>query len=174
MTDPQPSSNLSAAEHAQAMEGYIRDGEERAHALGNRGPIKLDDNGKLDAGIVDAYWRHGFYVFENVITPLELGELRADVARALAAAPPSPDDGREARGKPVNGLEFTKPSFRYAKPLSDPVGGTTMNKGRHPVKMLDPTPSDDAPDLVSATLSNLLSTARILAASSLRLNGFTI
>ncbi len=142
MTDSKASDSLSAAEHAQAMESYIREGNERAHALGNRGPIRLDDNGKLAADIVEAYWETGFYVFENVIGDVELAELRADVERVLAGAPASP----------AGDNEFALPSFRFEKPLSDPYGGTTKNKGRHPVKMLGPKPDGDAPELTVALL----------------------
>lgn len=33
-----------------------------------------------------------------------------------------------------------------AKPLSDPLGGTDKNKGRHPVGVTAPTPTEDAPE----------------------------
>ena len=55
---------LGAADHARAMAGYIAAGAKRALCLGNRGPIKLDEAGRLDPAILEAYWRHGFYVFE--------------------------------------------------------------------------------------------------------------
>jgi hypothetical protein len=146
MAYPQSDDSISATEHAQAMESYIREGNERAHALGNRGPIRLDGNGKLAADIVEAYWQHGFYVFENVIGKEELAELRADVDRVLAGAPASPEGD----------TEFARPSFRFEKPLSDPYGGTSKNKGRHPVKMLGPTPDRDAPELTVALLQGNL------------------
>jgi hypothetical protein len=107
----QSTSGISAAEHARAMAGYIREGEARAHALGNRGPIKLDGKGKLDAGILAAYWRHGFYVFEDVIGEEELAELLADVARVLAGAPVAPDAACDAGGNPAIGREFALPSY---------------------------------------------------------------
>jgi hypothetical protein len=108
------SSGISAAEHAQAMAGYFRQGEARAHALGNRGPIKLDGNGKLEAEILAAYWRHGFYVFEDVIGAEELAELLADVARVLAGAPTAPDAEYDASGNPAIGREFALPSYSWA------------------------------------------------------------
>ncbi|MBU2532681.1 MAG: phytanoyl-CoA dioxygenase, partial [Alphaproteobacteria bacterium] len=58
---------ITAAQHAEAMRDYIREGEAIARSLGNRGPIRYGDDGKLHAEILSAYWRHGFYVFENVI-----------------------------------------------------------------------------------------------------------
>lgn len=158
---------LTAADHAQAMADYVREGTERAYALGNRGPLRLDAEGRLDARILDAYWKNGFYVFENVIGAAELAELRADVDRVLAAAPVHPDADVDARGRPAFGRDFGRPPYRFAKPLSDPLGGTTKNKGRHPVKMLDPTPSEGAPEWTVELLTGNLQ----LMDSALRLYG---
>jgi len=140
------SNGISATEHAQTMQAYLHDGEKRARTLGNRGPIKLGPDGKLAPEILEAYWRTGFYVFENVVGPDELAELRADVDRMLAGAPTSPDTDRDRAGRPALGQDFKKSPYRYAKPLSDPRGGTSANKGRHPVKMADPTPAGEAPE----------------------------
>ena len=126
---------LSADEHVQAMRAYLEEGTERAYALGNRGPIRFDDTGAIHSDILDAYWRCGFYVFEGVISPAECQALLADVDRVLDGAPVSPGETADRHGRPAVGLGFTRESFRFAAPLSDPVGGTTKNKGRHPVKM---------------------------------------
>jgi hypothetical protein len=136
---PSTPAPLTAADHLRAMADYSRAGEARARALGNRGPIRFDADGKLDAAILDSYWTHGFYVFEGVVGPEELGELRADVDAVLARAPASPDaDAGRKDG-------ILKPPYRWAKPLSDPVGGTDANNGRHPVEMLQPTLGDGGP-----------------------------
>ena len=66
---------LTAEDHARTMAEYSRAGEERARGLGNRGPIRLYANGRLAQDILDAYWTHGFYVFEGVAGPEELAEL---------------------------------------------------------------------------------------------------
>ena len=50
-----------------AMAAYLREGERRALALGNRGPIRFTAQGKVHPDILDAYWRVGFYVFEGVL-----------------------------------------------------------------------------------------------------------
>ena len=63
--------------------------------------------------------------------------------------------------------EFTRSSFNFAKPLSDPVGGTSRNNGRHPAKMNEPTPPEDAPDFVITSISSPLQ----LMDSFLRLYG---
>ena len=146
MTAQHATDALTAAGHARAMAGYIRDGEGRAMALGNRGPIKLDGDGNLDAAILEAYWRTGFYVLEGVINGAELAELRADVARVLAGAPVSSDADCDKGGKQAIGHDFALAPYGWARPLSDPLGGTAKNKGRHPVKMLDPAVPEGAPE----------------------------
>jgi hypothetical protein len=136
---------LSAQDHLRAMADYSRAGEARAWALGNRGPIRFDANGKLDRSILDSYWTHGFYVFEGVVGPEELAELRADVDAVLARAPVEPGATLDRHGRPAFGHGIIKPPYRWAKPLSDPVGGTDKNNGRHPVAMLQPSLGEGAP-----------------------------
>ena len=135
----QTSAPLTAQDHARAMADYSRAGVARARALGNRGPIRFDADGKLDRSILDSYWTHGFYVLEGVVGPEELAELRADVDAVLARAPSSPEADRNR----TDGI--IKPPYRWAKPLSDPVGGTDKNNGRHPVEMLQPTLGEGGP-----------------------------
>lgn len=159
--------HLSAAEHAKSMAGYIREGEARAYALGNRGPIRMGPDGKLADDILAAYREHGFYVFENVVSGEELEDLRSDVDYVLSRAPVTPGSDIDAEGRPAMGPEFVRSPYRFAKPLSDPLGGTTKNKGRHPVKMLDPTPEGDAPNWTIELLTGNLH----LMDSCLRLYG---
>lgn len=167
MNDISADPKLTADEHAREMAAYIAEGTERAHALGNRGPIKFDEDGKLDASIIDAYWEHGFYVFEGVVSPEELVELRQDVERMLDGAPVDPKNDRDANGRPALGQEFTRPPYRYARPLSDPLGGTDKNKGRHPAKMHEAVPASDAP---AWTVQNLHGNLQLMD-SALRLYG---
>ena len=65
--------------HEAAMRTYLREGEERAMALGNRGPIRLDADGSLHPDILAAFSRCGFYVFENVLGADELADVEADL-----------------------------------------------------------------------------------------------
>ncbi len=139
-------SQPSAEEHAKGMIEYSRQGGKRALELPNRGPIRLDRNGRLEAAILEAYRQYGFYVFENVIAPEELAELRADVDDLLARAPTAPDSLVDKTGSRAFGQNFARQPYRFAAPLSDPLGGTDRNKGRHPVKVAAPTPANDAPD----------------------------
>ena len=109
------SSQPTAQEHADSMVDYFRQGEQRALALGNRGPIRLDQSGDLHPDILAAYREHGFYVFQDVIGAEELGELRADVERMLAQAPVSPDSAVDKNGQPAFGQDFTRQPYRFAK-----------------------------------------------------------
>lgn len=156
MTVQHTTEDVSADEHAREMADYIAKGEKRAYALNNRGPIKLDENGKLAADILQAYETYGFYVFENVIDDVELNELRSDVEEVLSRAPVTPEATEDSQGRPALGPEYTRYPFRFAKPLSDPLGGTDKNKGRHPVKMRNPVPEKSAPEwTVELLLGNL-------------------
>ena len=64
---------------ALTTEDYYTAGQEAALAMKNRGPIRFTDDGQLHPDILDAYWEHGFYVFENVVRASELAELQADL-----------------------------------------------------------------------------------------------
>lgn len=136
---------LKAEDHAQSMGNYIQTGTEQAYAIGNRGPIRMDANGKLEKDILDAYWEHGFYVFEHIVGTEELEELRAEVEWMLDRAPTDPKGATDAKGRQAFGQQFTRPCYRYARPLSDPLGGTSRNKGRHPAKMHEAKPAAGAP-----------------------------
>ena len=117
-------------------------GEQRAYELGNRGPIEFDVNGMLREEITEAYWRTGFYVFEGVVQGEELDELIAEFEHLLTRAPTSSTASTDAAGRPAIGTEFEQPSFRFAKPLSDPYGGT----GRYGAKMNELKAPADAPE----------------------------
>ena len=84
---------LTARQHAETMTQYVAEGIERAKALGNRGPLRLDSNGKLTPDILDAYNRTGFYIFEGAIKQDEIDLLRADMEWLLDRAPV--DNGAE-------------------------------------------------------------------------------
>jgi hypothetical protein len=147
MTETAPAA-LTAADHARAMAAYSRAGEARARALGNRGPIRFGADGKLLPEILDSYWMHGFYVFEGVVGDEELAELRAAVDAVLARAPVAPDAALDRFGRPALGEGIIKPPYKIARPLSDPVGGTDQNNGRHPSQMLQPVAAEGSPEWV--------------------------
>lgn len=128
-----------------AMEAYRRDGERRAAALGNRGPIRFTADGTLHADIVEAYWRCGFYIFEGVLGADELADIEADVHDIIDRLPTAQGSPVDAQGRPALGADCQAPTLFWSKPLADPFGGTDLASGRHPVKMSEPAAAADAP-----------------------------
>ena len=159
--------STTKSENTMTMDAYVQEGERRAYEIGNRGPLRFNPNGTLHKDIADAYWCCGFYVFEGALSAAELKDLQKDFEHVLDRAPHTKDAEVDSEGRPAIGLEFTRSSFNFAKPLSDPVGGTSSNNGRHPAKMNEPTPPEDAPDFVITSISSPLQ----LMDSALRLYG---
>ncbi len=131
-----------------AMARYRAQGTARALALDNRGPLRFDAEGRLDPAILDAYWRYGFYVFEGVLQPDELADLEHDVADLLDRAPVCKGARLDRHGRQALGVDCQAANLSWVRPLSDPIGGTQFANGRHPVKMLEPTAPEGAPEHV--------------------------
>lgn len=146
---------LTAARHAADMAGYIEAGRARALALGNRGPLRFTAEGSVHPDILEAYWRHGFYVLEDVIGRVELEELRAGIDEMLRRAPVTPGATVDAAGQPVLGHDLERSTYLWVTPLTDPVGGTPANGGRHPAKMSEPVPEGAVPDKVIYMMFNM-------------------
>jgi len=142
-TPLQQSPNEDAAHQA-----YLATGEARAMALGNRGPIRFTADGQLCPDILEAYWRVGFYVFENVLRPEELVDLKADVARIQERLPVRKGADVDAAGRPPLDAGLKGQNLYWSKPLADPFGGTDLAAGRHPVKMREFQAATDAPEEV--------------------------
>jgi hypothetical protein len=132
----------------RAMQAYFREGEARAMALGNRGPLRFTADGKLAPDILAAYERCGFYVFEGVIAPAELAELEADYLAIMDRLPCAPDAKVDHKGRPALGSDLAMPIAYWARPLGDPFGGTERVQGRHPVKMFEPEAAAGTPEQV--------------------------
>jgi hypothetical protein len=128
-----------------AMQAYLRQGEQRALALGNRGPIRFTASGELHPDILDAYWRCGFYVFEGVLKAEELADIERDVKEILDRLPAERGAAVDAKGRPALAIDCKAPTLLWSKPLGDPFGGTDLANGRHPVKMYEPQAAADAP-----------------------------
>ena len=139
-----------------AMQAYLRDGEKRAYALGNRGPIRFTTDGALHPDIVEAYWRCGFYVFEGVLKRDELADIERDLRDILDRLPVERGAPVDAKGRPALGAGCAAPNLLWSKPLGDPFGGTTLANGRHQVKMFEPKAAADAPkEIVYLILGSL-------------------
>ena len=145
VTAPQ---TLSRAEHDAGMTAYREAGQRLAEKIGNRGPLRLTDDGALHPDIQAAYWRHGYYVFTDVIDHAEIAALRADAQTMLDRAPVGPEATVDARGRPALGLDYARLPYRFTRPLADPWGGTQALGGRHPAQMVQPKPDADAPEHV--------------------------
>ena len=147
--------SAATANHA-AMEAYRKEGEASAMALGNRGPIRYNTDGSLADDIVEAYWRCGFYVFEGVIRAQELADLDRDANELLERAPLEPGGKLDKHGRPALGSDGKGGGFALVRPLSDPIGVTDKNNGRHPAKMFEPDAPADAPKWVPQVLGGSL------------------
>ena len=146
MNDQPPANNSpSREEHAAGMATYQTAGLQLAKETGNRGPLRLDDSGKLHPDILAAFQEKGFYVFEGVIRRDELEDLRTDANSMLKRAPVRKGAEVDAQGRPALGLDFAKNPYTFIKPLSDPWGGTELLGGRHPSQMTQPRAAADAP-----------------------------
>lgn len=132
-------------DEADEMRTYLKDGETRALALDNRGPIVFDDKGDLDASIREAYSKYGFYIFENVLSAEELKDVKADLEAIRDIFPTGPDSKVNHRGEPALGADNKALNLIWSKPLGDPLGGTKLANGRHEVKMFEPEAKADTP-----------------------------
>jgi hypothetical protein len=157
----------TAAEHAAGMADYLRAGERLADEINSRGPVRFDANGNLHPDILAAYWKNGFYVFEGVIDPGEIAELRADADNMLARAPVNREADVDAMGRPALGRDFAVEPYTFVRPLSDPWGGTSKLGGRHPSQMTQPRADANAPEDVPYLLRSMCQTMP----SGLRLYG---
>ncbi len=131
-----------------AMQDYMHAGEVRASTLGNRGPIRFNTDGSLAQDIREAYWRCGFYVFTDVLGPIELADIEADVSDIIDRLPVREGSVADARGRSAIGTDCVAPTLFWARPLSDPFGGTDLANGRHPVRMYEPRPVQGAPEKI--------------------------
>ena len=142
------SGDISTQEYSANMKDYLETGKNLALRLNNRGPIRRDATGKLHADILNSFNKYGFYIFENVVQKEELNDIRADTANMIERAPQKPGSALDSKGRPALGREFAREPYTFIKPLSDPWGGTDLLNGRHPSKMIEPTPEDNAPEYV--------------------------
>lgn len=132
-------------EQSQAMEQYLINGHEKAISMKNRGPIEYDENGKLANHILHAYSEFGFYVFQGAINSDELADIKTDIEALKDRFPTSSGSKFDKNDQPAIGHDNKAPSLFWAKPLSDPLGGSPIANGRHQVKLFEPKPSEKGP-----------------------------
>lgn len=147
---------MTVLEHDDDYREYFEAGRQRAMSAGNRGPARFVGDGALHPDIVEAYWRTGFYVFEGLIGEVELADITADFAALRRRLPAHRGSNSDLDGNPAFGADLEARTVVWGKTLSDPVGSTGASHGRHPVKMVEPTSSPDAPDEVIYVLQGTL------------------
>ena len=138
--------------NSNAMESYLIEGEKKALELNNRGPIMFDSNGSLCSDIRKAYSDNGFYIFENVINPEELKDIKDDLENLRANFPTGPESNLDISGNPAFNSDSKSLTLVWSKPLGDPLGGTELANGRHQVKLFEPEAASDAPQAVPVIL----------------------
>jgi hypothetical protein len=141
---------------AEAMKSYLLAGQAKALALSNRGPIKFDANGNIHPEILEAYSEYGFYILEGVLSDEELDDIKADLAKMRDNFPAHMGAETDKHGRPALGADNKAPTLQWARPLSDPLGGTDIFNGRHQVKLFEPKAADDAPPAVPVYLGGSL------------------
>jgi len=143
-------------DEANAMKTYLLEGQAKALSLPNRGPLKFDESGNIHSDIISAYSEFGFYILEGVLSEEELDDIKADLAEMRENFPVHMGAMVDKHGRPALGVDNKAPTLQWARPLSDPLGGSEMFNGRHQVKLFEPKAADDAPPAVPLYLSGSL------------------
>ncbi len=89
-------------------EEYKAQGLKRALEIGNRGPLRLDPDGKMDPQIVRAYQAQGYYVFEDMVSPEEVAELVKEFDEVLENAPIKEGGTTDRHGHPCRFPGYVK------------------------------------------------------------------
>lgn len=120
---------------------YCEAGRVRALALGNRGPIRFDEDGKLASDILEAYRSTGFYVFTGVLTADEVDELTVEFDALLDNAPVAKDGTVDAQGRPVRFGGYyslsTNDLFGRTEAEDPDGGGVVVGLISHPLMLMD-------------------------------------
>ncbi len=150
-----PAELLTQAEHAAGFSAYRETGRRLEQEIGNRGPVRFGDDGKLHPDVLSAFREHGYYIFESVIGSEEIAALRRDANEMIERAPVTRDAKVDAQGHPALGIDYARSPYRFSKPLADPWGGTELLGGRHPAQMAQPKPEGEAPEDVVFLISSM-------------------
>lgn len=141
---------------AGAVETYLKEGQARALAMPNRGALRFDEAGNIHPDILAAYSDYGFYILEGALGEDELADLKADLEAIRENFPVHMGAELDAAGRPALGADNQAMTLQWARPLSDPLGGTDISNGRHQVKLFEPKAAEGAPPAVPVYLSGSL------------------
>ena len=78
----------------------------------------------------------------------ELADIERDVLEILDRAPTEQGGKLDKHGRPALASDGKGGGLAMVRPLADPIGGTDLNNGRHPVKMIEPPPPEGAPEWI--------------------------
>jgi len=137
---------------SDAMRSYLLEGEKQAFELNNRGPIRFDESGRVAQDILDAYSEYGFYIFENVLQPDELNDIKQELESMRMSFPLEPNGPLDRNGQPALGADCLAPNLIWSKPLGDPLGGSDVANGRHQIKMIEPVADKSLPEWAAFVL----------------------
>ncbi len=112
------------------MVRYKDEGTARALAMDNRSPVRFGSGGKLNPAILDSYWKHGFYVFENVVSAEERKNIERDVAEIIERAPIFPNSKLDKHGRPAFGHDGEGRGYRLPDRLKTRSAARTAIKSR--------------------------------------------
>lgn len=143
-------------DEAEAVRYYLLKGEQEAYQLDNRGEIRFSPGGALHPSIREAYSKYGFYVFTDVIGDAEMSDILDDVAELRSRFPTEKGAKTDSMGRPALGTDRKAGGLLWSKPLSDPMGGTQIARGRHQVKLKDLDAGENAPKEAPFILSGSL------------------
>ena len=132
--------------YSEKLRTYIREGEKAAMALPNRGPIQFESNGNVASEILEGYAKYGFYVLENFLDKKDLQDWQDDFDTMKANYPETSEAKVDLYGRPALGVDAKGPALFWAKPLSDPLGGTKHSGGRYAVRMSEPLADESLPE----------------------------
>jgi hypothetical protein len=138
------------------MKQYLIQGQDAALAMPNRGPARFGSDGQLDEVIRQAYSKYGFYIFEGVVSDEELKDLEAGIQAMRDNFPVTNGAKVDAQGRPALSTQCKMPNLNWARPLTDPLGGTGLLNGRHQVKVFEPDAAEDAPEFAPFILTGHL------------------
>lgn len=143
-------------DEAEAVRRYLLQGEQEAYQLDNRGKIRFTPEGDLHPSIREAYANYGFYVFTDVIGDAEMSDILEDLAELRSRFPTEKGAKTDSKGRPALGTDRKSGGLLWSKPLSDPMGGTQIARGRHQIKLKDLDPGEGAPKEAPFILSGSL------------------
>ncbi len=103
-----------------------------------------------------AYSTYGFYVLEGALSPEEVSDLEHDLNEMRDNFPTEMGATVDAKGRPALGVGCKGMVLQWAKPLSDPLGGTALLNGRHQVKLFEPQAKQGSPQATPLYLGGSL------------------